>query len=201
MRKIIVSQYHERLSHSLQSTVPIYRSTIMHAFKGSIVPAIPLLAYIERIEEYSGCSDECFVLSLVYLSKISAFIDDFQLNDWNVHRLILISVMIAAKFLDDHYVSNRVYGKIGGISLKEVNRLEGVFLRAIKFDLSVDQHIFQGIMNEFVEADSETDTDAESVDDDEISVHESLNDSRTGFTVGKIHESKESRAQISVHAI
>ena len=43
--------------------------------------------------------------------------------------------MIAAKYFDDKYYPNAYYAKVGGISTKELNALEHLFLEYIDFEL------------------------------------------------------------------
>lgn len=47
------------------------------------------------------------------------------------HRVILTSVVLAAKFFDDRYYSNKFYAAVGGVRTKELNALEAEFLRLI----------------------------------------------------------------------
>lgn len=46
-------------------------------------------------------------------------------------RVILTAVVLAAKFFDDRYYSNRFYAAVGGVRTKELNALEADFLRLI----------------------------------------------------------------------
>jgi len=40
----------------------------------------------------------------------------------NVHRVIITSLMVAAKFFDDFYFNNAFYARVGGISVLEVSQ-------------------------------------------------------------------------------
>lgn len=51
--------------------------------------------------------------------------------------------MIAAKFFDDVYNSNQYYSAIGGVSCKELNRLELEFLYLINFALHIKPVVFE----------------------------------------------------------
>ena len=59
------------------------------------------------------------------------------MHSLNVHRILLSSVMVAAKFLDDFYYSNEFWAKIGGVPNSELNTLELEFLFMTNFDLHV----------------------------------------------------------------
>ena len=112
--------------------------TVFHAQKA---PAVSVMDYSERIAKYSSCSYCCFVVGVIYMDR---FIQqqrhmqrDFHVHSLNVHRILLASVMVAAKFLDDFYYSNEFWAKIGGVPNAELNTLELEFLFMTNFDLHV----------------------------------------------------------------
>lgn len=61
-----------------------------------------------------------------------------RVDGFNIHRLLITSVMIAAKFFDDHYYDNRHYSQVGGVPKEEMNLLELEFLFLLEFNLYVD---------------------------------------------------------------
>ena len=67
--------------------------------------------YLDRILKYSSCSNECFVLGLIYMDRFIQR-NDFALTALNVHRVAITSVMVAAKFFDDQYYNNAYYAKV-----------------------------------------------------------------------------------------
>ncbi|XP_057510202.1 cyclin-U4-1-like [Actinidia eriantha] len=64
------------------------------------------------------------------------------IDSFNVHRLLITSVMVAAKFMDDMYYNNAYYAKVGGISTAEMNFLEVHFLFGLSFHLNVTPTTF-----------------------------------------------------------
>lgn len=52
-------------------------------------------------------------------------------------RLLLTATVLAAKFLDDVYYTNRHYAKVGGVSLAELNDLERHMLMLLAYRLRV----------------------------------------------------------------
>ena len=36
-------------------------------------------------------------------------LEDFRLNNFNVYKMVLVSVLLAAKFQDDFYYDNKAY--------------------------------------------------------------------------------------------
>jgi len=109
----------------------------MSKFHALRPPPISIQDYLDRIAKYSCCSEECFVLALIYIDRLIQCNPDFLVNSLNVHRIIITSVMLAAKFFDDHYYNNAYYGKVGGVSNSEVNSLEIEFLFMVNFNLFV----------------------------------------------------------------
>uniref|UniRef100_A0A7S3RJ16 Cyclin n=1 Tax=Strombidinopsis acuminata TaxID=141414 RepID=A0A7S3RJ16_9SPIT len=107
-------------------------------FHSSKPPAITVRSYLEdRILKYAGCSEETFILALIYIDQVVQFNPDFIINSLNVHRLLITSIMLASKFFDDVYYNNAYYARVGGISNVEVNSLEMEMLRMISFSLFV----------------------------------------------------------------
>jgi len=109
----------------------------MSKFHALRPPPISIQDYLDRIAKYSCCSEECFVLALIYIDRLIQCNPEFLVNSLNVHRIIITSVMLAAKFFDDHYYNNAYYGKVGGVSNAEVNSLEIEFLFMVNFNLFV----------------------------------------------------------------
>jgi hypothetical protein len=103
-------------------------------FHSSRPPAISVQDYIKRMRKHFLCSDECFVIALVYIDRVSKSNASMAVCDVTVHRLLLISVMLAVKFHEDKHFNNAFYGKVGGLALKEVNLLERVLLKELKWE-------------------------------------------------------------------
>lgn len=108
--------------------------TKFHALRA---PSITVRNYLERILKYANCSGECFVLALVYIDRLIQR-NNYVINSLNVHRIVITSVMLAAKFFDDHYYNNTYYAKIGGVPRNEMNLLELEFLFLVNFSLYLD---------------------------------------------------------------
>ncbi|KAI3410244.1 Cyclin [Psidium guajava] len=111
-------------------------------FHGLTRPAISIRSYLERILKYANCSPSCFVVAFVYLERFAQQQPALPINSLNVHRLLITSVMVAAKFLDDIYYNNAYYAKVGGISTVEMNFLEVDFLFGLGFNLNVTPTAF-----------------------------------------------------------
>lgn len=82
------------------------------------------------------CSRECFILALVYIDRV---VEDSAeiVNNVTVHRLLLTSILIASKVLDDKGEDNAAYARVGGLTTQELNQLEALFLKCLKWRLFV----------------------------------------------------------------
>ncbi|KAG4189174.1 hypothetical protein ERO13_A08G210700v2 [Gossypium hirsutum] len=114
---------------------------VITIFHGSRAPSLNLRQYVERIFKYCKCSNSCFVVALIYIDRFLQRIDAY-LTSLSVHRLLITSVMVAAKFMDDQHYNNAYYAKVGGISREEMNRLEMRFLFDLDFRLNVTTEVF-----------------------------------------------------------
>mmetsp|Transcript_16544 Transcript_16544/g.31449 ORF Transcript_16544/g.31449 Transcript_16544/m.31449 type:complete len:333 (-) Transcript_16544:74-1072(-) len=112
--------------------------TKFHAMKA---PGIGILQYLERILKYASCSNECFIMALIYIDRLIQS-NNFLLTELNVHRVVITAVLLAAKFFDDAYYNNAYYAKVGGVLVSEMNGLEVDFLFRINFTLHVTPEVF-----------------------------------------------------------
>ncbi|XP_010258734.1 PREDICTED: cyclin-U4-1-like [Nelumbo nucifera] len=111
-------------------------------FHGLTRPTISIQSYLERIFKYANCSPSCFVVAYIYLDRFAQKQPSLPINSFNVHRLLITSVMVAAKFMDDMYYNNAYYAKVGGIITTEMNYLEVDFLFGLSFHLNVTPSTF-----------------------------------------------------------
>lgn len=111
-------------------------------FDGLTRPTISVQSYLERIFKYANCSPSCFVVAYVYLDRFAQRQPLLPIDSFNVHRLIITSCLVSAKFMDDMYYNNAYYAKVGGISTREMNLLEVDFLFGLGFQLNVTPDTF-----------------------------------------------------------
>ena len=69
-------------------------------FHGQRVPELSIKLYAERIFKYAKCSPSCFVLGLIYMERYLRQ-PNIYMTSFSVHRLLIASVVVAAKFIDD----------------------------------------------------------------------------------------------------
>lgn len=121
----------------------IGRLTVFHGMRS---PPISVEAYILRLAKYTKCSPACFAYSFLYMSRLAAQDTALVPTLLNVHRLVLTSVLLAAKFLDDRYYNNAYYARVGGITTEEMNRLEMEMLKCLNFSLGATPEAVQALL-------------------------------------------------------
>lgn len=80
-----------------------HKKDVVTVFHGLRAPTLSVPKYIDRIFKYSGCSPSCFVVAQIYVDRFLQR-TEVNLTSLNVHRLLITSIMLAAKFMDDAYV-------------------------------------------------------------------------------------------------
>ncbi len=105
-------------------------------FSSSAAPNITLYGYIERILKYSKIQESTIVLSLIYIDTICEK-NNLLLTNYNIHRIVFTSILVAIKYNEDEYYSNSYYAKVAGLSIDEINNLEYVFLNLLDYRLFV----------------------------------------------------------------
>jgi len=118
--------------------------SLFHSHKPA---TIDIVDYLTRLEKYLRCSDELLVAALIYLDRV-ALRSNLSVNSLCVHRVFLTSLLLAIKVHDDHFLTNSYVAKVGGISTREINRLELDFLMRVDFRLEIPQEQFQLYFNE-----------------------------------------------------
>jgi len=125
--------------HEKSSTEETPSITPFHALR---VPSISVVDYTARLLKYALCSKSVFLTALIYLERIGKTHPSMKITSLNVHRLLITSVMVAAKFWDDTFYTTSYYAKVGGISVSELNTLEIDFLFKLDFRLVVTKEEF-----------------------------------------------------------
>ncbi|XP_050265302.1 cyclin-P3-1 [Quercus robur] len=141
----VLSLLSSLLERSVQKNEVLLEETqikdVITIFHGLREPTLSIRQYIDRIFKYSGCSPSCFVVAHIYVDRFLQS-TEVHLTSLNVHRLLITSIMLAAKFIDDAFFNNAYYAKVGGVSTAELNRLEMKFLFSIDFRLQVSVEMF-----------------------------------------------------------
>eukprot|EP00179_Madagascaria_erythrocladioides_P002412 CAMPEP_0198324950 /NCGR_PEP_ID=MMETSP1450-20131203/12835_1 /TAXON_ID=753684 ORGANISM="Madagascaria erythrocladiodes, Strain CCMP3234" /NCGR_SAMPLE_ID=MMETSP1450 /ASSEMBLY_ACC=CAM_ASM_001115 /LENGTH=227 /DNA_ID=CAMNT_0044028789 /DNA_START=135 /DNA_END=818 /DNA_ORIENTATION=- len=120
-------------------------------FYGAFKQPFPLQHYVQRLVDHTKCSNSAFVAALVYLRRIQVRYPSLRVTDFTVHRLLITSVVLATKYLEDEVYENAYYARVGGVETHEMNKMEVRLLGILGYDLSLDHgvyHLFEdGLMS------------------------------------------------------
>lgn len=96
--------------------------------------------------KYMNASPSVYVYSLLLLDRAQEYNPNFTIHKKNIHRLLLVSNLLAAKYLDDLYYKNSFYAMVGGVSLKVLNELEVEFLSLINFNCHFERGTYDSYL-------------------------------------------------------
>eukprot|EP01064_Diplonema_japonicum_P032933 TRINITY_DN633_c0_g2_i1.p1 TRINITY_DN633_c0_g2~~TRINITY_DN633_c0_g2_i1.p1 ORF type:complete len:175 (+),score=55.27 TRINITY_DN633_c0_g2_i1:60-527(+) len=104
------------------------------------VPQVTVLDMLKRWARYSYSPNEVLVLAAVYVDR--AVEEGVRVTSLSVHRVLLSALVVATKYHCDQVYNNMHYAKVGGVSPKELNRLETAFITDLQWTLHVDPETF-----------------------------------------------------------
>ena len=125
-------------------------------FLSKNIPQITIKDYLERLYKHSKINASTIILILIYIDRICN-IHKFKLSYFNIHKLILASMIIATKYNEDEYYSSKFYAKLGGVSKAEVVALEYYFISLINFNLFVENELYNKYNDYISSAESDED--------------------------------------------
>ena len=111
-------------------------------FTSKFTPKISIGDLVNKIIKFTKTSETTFILGLIYINRFCK-IKDIILTDYNTHRIFLTSILLAKKYNEDNFYSNKFFSKVCGIKLKDLNVMEYNFLIDISFDLYVKNSIIK----------------------------------------------------------
>lgn len=129
-----------------------HKSTFM--FQCKTVPEMTITKYFRRLVKYTGVSGESMILSMVHIARVYRTYPNFPINILTIHRLLLTSLLISAKFFDDSFLNNSRYARVGGVKCQELNMLEVELLFLIDFNLYVTETEYAKIFTQLVSTNS-----------------------------------------------
>lgn len=120
------------------------------AFDATTEPLISVASYFARICTYSRITPETIICSYINLKKVVRDHPQFELTNFNSHRLLVASMMVFSKYYDDDIDSNARWARIAGVAIHELNCLEVDFLNLCQFDLRVSYEMFHNTVHELL---------------------------------------------------
>eukprot|EP00842_Homolaphlyctis_polyrhiza_P003286 jgi/Hompol1/3959/HPOL_003413-RA len=106
-------------------------------------PAISISDYLVRIVRFANVELPVLLIILVYIDRICTKHAHFTISSLTAHRFIIAAVCTATKSLSDIYCTNTFYGKVGGVSLAEMNILEVELCTMMDWELACSESLLQ----------------------------------------------------------
>ena len=100
-----------------------------------MIPVLSIKKFLIRIVKYTEAENNTLIVAYLYIIKLIK-IENFILSLNNIYRLLLGSVVLAKKFLEDINYNNLYYCEIGGMPVQELNNIEFSLFIRINFDVN-----------------------------------------------------------------
>jgi len=129
----------------------------MHVFDGRIPPLIDVDEYLARVVEnlskivelerkkgnkvHSDLPVRYILAGLILIERVQQS-RGLVLTPLNIHRLIVTSILLASKVLDDKQPSINFFAVMGGVSAENLSKMERAFLALLNFDVNIDRGQF-----------------------------------------------------------
>ncbi|XP_027112955.1 cyclin-U2-2 [Coffea arabica] len=106
-------------------------------------PDMTIQSYLERIFRYTRAGPSVYVVAYVYIDRFCQLYSEFRISPRNVHRLLITTILVASKYVEDMNYRNSYFARVGGLTTKEINKLELEFLFLMGFKLHVNVSVFE----------------------------------------------------------
>ncbi|XP_059637503.1 cyclin-U2-2-like [Cornus florida] len=106
-------------------------------------PDMTIQSYLERIFRYTRAGPSVYVVAYVYIDRFCQIHPQFRINARNVHRLLITTIMVASKYVEDMNYRNSYFARVGGLTTNEMNKLELEFVFMMSFKLHVNVSVFE----------------------------------------------------------
>ncbi|KAJ4839819.1 Cyclin-U2-2 [Turnera subulata] len=106
-------------------------------------PDLTIQSYLERIFRYTRAGPSVYVVAYVYIDRFCQANPGFRISARNVHRLLITTIMVASKYVEDMNYRNSYFARVGGLTTTELNNLELEFLFLMGFKLHVNVSVFE----------------------------------------------------------
>lgn len=116
----------------------VQQSVLSKRFVSKREPPINMKDYLQRLHRYCPMSTAVYLAASVYITRMVVVEKVVSLNSRNMHRLVLASLRVAMKSLEDLSYPHHRVARVGGVSEGELSKLEISFCFLADFELRVD---------------------------------------------------------------
>ncbi|KAI9832693.1 MAG: hypothetical protein M1819_004279 [Sarea resinae] len=121
----------------------VQTGALVRKFYSKNPPPIPLRDYLLRLHRYCPMSTAVYLATSLYIHRLAVEEKVLPVTSRNVHRLMLGSLRVSMKALEDLSYPHQRFARVGGVSENELGRLEVTFCFLTNFTLKVDAEMLQ----------------------------------------------------------
>lgn len=124
-------------------SVPInfQHGILIRKFYSKQPPPISLLDYLLRVHQFCPMSTGVYLASSLFIYRLAVIEKAIPVTSRNAHRLVLAALRVTMKKMEDHRWNHSRFAKVGGISEKELGKLEMSFCFLTNFDLKANKEM------------------------------------------------------------
>jgi hypothetical protein len=141
---------------------------LIKSFISNNIPSISIKDYLSRLIKHSQVNVSTIILILIYIDRICK-INHFFLTYYNIHKVLLAGFILAVKYNEDYYYSMIFYSRLGGVTIGELKKLEFEFFLLIRYNLYVNENLYDKYYNDLMSLKSDTEDEYESDESEEDS--------------------------------
>lgn len=119
--------------------INVQHGAVSRKFYARLIPPFSLTEYLERLHKYCPTSTAVYLATSLYIHRMAVEEKSIAVSRRNAHRLVLGGLRVAMKALEDHSYAHSKIAKVGGVTEKELTRLEINFCFLTNFDLAVNE--------------------------------------------------------------
>jgi len=116
----------------------VQRANMARKFFSKSVPKVSIEDYVNRIQQFCPLSTGVWLAAGSYILRLCVIDKSVPLTHRTMHRLVLASLVVAMKSLEDHRWPQKRFAGVGGVDEVALSRLE----LCVEFLLSFDLQIF-----------------------------------------------------------
>jgi hypothetical protein len=110
-------------------------------------PKIPLLNFVERIIQTTNCGFSALPGAIVLLKRLLSSHPELVISINNMHRLLLVALLTASKFLEDVPAANQLFATGSRFSIADLLELELEFLALLNYNPFISRSEFCEVLN------------------------------------------------------
>lgn len=96
-------------------------------------PSIKFYDYLIRIDSYLTIEPICFIATMIYAERQNMI----HICENSVHRYFITAINTSIKSLSDIFYTNNYMAKVGGITVKELTKMEILLCNHLEWKLQV----------------------------------------------------------------